>query len=62
MRDLNDVDPVDRTAGVADARASVDVFIEDVVEAARVQSITQRKAYGRSDAIDDAVVSYVVEG
>ena len=50
---------VDRTAGVA--RASVGVFIEDV-EAASVQSITQRKAYGRSDATDDGVVSYVVAG
>jgi len=40
----------------------VGVLIEDV-EAASVQSITQRKAYGRRDAIDrDAVVSYVVVG
>jgi len=38
------------------------VFIGEVVEAARVQSIIQRKAYGRRDAIDDAVVSYVVAG
>ena len=30
------------------------VLIGDVVEAARVQSITQRRAYGRKDAIDDA--------
>ena len=40
----------------------MDVFIGDVVEAASVHSITQRKAYGRSDAIDDGVVSYVVAG
>jgi hypothetical protein len=32
----------------------VGVLIGDVVEAARVQSITQRRAYGRKDAIDDA--------
>ena len=38
----------------------MDVFIGDVVETARVQSITQRRAYGRKDATDDAVVSYVV--
>ena len=41
--------------------ASVGVFIEDV-EAASVRSITQRKAYRMSDAIDDGVVSYVVVG
>jgi hypothetical protein len=40
----------------------VDVFIGDVVEAASVWSITQRKAYRRSDAIDDGVVSYIVAG
>jgi hypothetical protein len=32
----------------------VGVFIGDVVDAARVQSITPRRAYGRKDAIDDA--------
>ena len=34
-----------------------DAFIEDV-EAASVQSMIQRNAYGRSEAIDDEVVSF----
>jgi hypothetical protein len=56
-----DENGVYRIAGVV-VEASVDVFIEDVVKAASVQSMTQRKAYRRSDAIDDEVVSYVVAG
>ena len=40
---------------VIQAAASVDVFIEDV-EAANVQSMTPRNAYGRCEAIDDGVV------